>query len=77
MLVVDDSAVYRKLVEQVLSSQPYSLLFASNGGEAIKIFEERSPSFVITDWMLPDFSGFELCQRIRADQSRRIATSSS
>jgi diguanylate cyclase (GGDEF)-like protein len=70
MLVVDDSAVYRKLVEQVLSSQPYSLLFACNGAEAIKIFEERSPSFVITDWMLPDFSGFELCQRIRADNSR-------
>lgn len=70
LLVVDDSTVYRKLVEQTLSSEPYSLLFARNGAEAMQIFEERSPSFVITDWMLPDFSGFELCQRIRADGSR-------
>ena len=70
MLVVDDSAVYRKLVEQVLSSESYSLLFAQNGAEAIQLFEQHSPSFVITDWMLPDFSGFELCQRIRADSTR-------
>jgi len=70
MLVVDDSAVYRKLVEQVLSSESYSLLFAQNGAEAIQLFEQHSPSFVITDWMLPDFSGFELCQRIRADNTR-------
>jgi len=70
LLVVDDSAVYRKLVEQVFSSQPYTLSFACNGDEGMKLFNERSPCFVITDWMLPDFSGFELCQRIRKDLSR-------
>jgi len=70
LLVVDDSAVYRRLVEQVFSSQAYSLSFARDGAEGIKLYEERSPSFVITDWILPDFSGFELCQRIRADNSR-------
>jgi two-component system cell cycle response regulator len=70
LLVVDDSAVYRKLVEHTLASQPYSLLFARNGSEAIQLYEERCPSFVITDWMLPDFCGFELCQRIRADNAR-------
>jgi len=70
LLVVDDSAVYRKLVEQVFAEQPYHLSFASTGEEGMKLFNERSPSFVITDWMLPDFSGFELCQRIRQDDSR-------
>jgi diguanylate cyclase (GGDEF)-like protein len=70
VLVVDDSPVYRKLVEHVLSSQPYTLSFARDGAEAVKLFEERSPSIVITDWMLPDFSGFELCERIRSDNSR-------
>jgi two-component system, cell cycle response regulator len=70
VLVVDDSPVYRKLVEQVLSPEAYTLLFACDGAEAVKLFEERSPCLVITDWMLPDFSGFELCQRIRQDASR-------
>jgi two-component system cell cycle response regulator len=70
VLVVDDSPVYRKLVEHVLSSRDYSLLFARDGTEAMRLFEEHSPSIVVTDWILPDFCGFELCQRIRADNSR-------
>lgn len=70
ILVVDDSPVYRKLVEQVLSSETYSLLFARDGAEAMKLYEERSPGIVLTDWMLPDFSGFELCERIRSDATR-------
>ncbi len=70
VLVVDDSPVYRKLVEQVLASEPYSLLFARNGAEALELYQQHSPCMVITDWMMPDFSGLELCQRIRADNSR-------
>jgi len=70
VLVVDDSPVYRKLVEQVLSTESYSLLFASDGAAAMKVYEQRSPCIVITDWILPDFSGLELCQRIRSDDSR-------
>jgi diguanylate cyclase (GGDEF)-like protein len=70
VLVVDDSPVYRQLVQQVLESEPYTLLFAADGSEALKLYEEHSPCLVITDWMLPDFSGFEVCQRIRADGTR-------
>jgi two-component system cell cycle response regulator len=70
VMVVDDSPVYRKLVEQVLSAEPYSLLFARNGEGALRMFEEHAPCIVITDWMMPDISGPELCQRIRADQTR-------
>lgn len=70
ILVVDDSPVYRKLVEQVLASERYSLLFARDGAEAMKRFEEHAPSLVITDWILPDYCGFELCQRIRSDDTR-------
>jgi diguanylate cyclase (GGDEF)-like protein len=70
VLVVDDSPVYRKLVEQVLSTESYSLLFAKDGNEAVRLYEAHSPAIVITDWMLPDFCGFELCKRIRSDSSR-------
>jgi diguanylate cyclase (GGDEF)-like protein len=70
VLVVDDSAVYRKLVEHALEAQPYSLLFAKSGLEALDLFKQHSPSIVITDWMMPDYSGLELCERIRADAKR-------
>ena len=66
VLVADDSAVYRKLVEQSLSEEDCSVLFASMGQEAIEIFERDHPPLVITDWMMPGLTGIELCQRIRA-----------
>jgi len=65
VLVADDSAVYRKLVEQTLSDKQYTVLFAKSGREAIDIFAEHQPSLVITDWMMPDSSGIELCENIR------------
>jgi diguanylate cyclase (GGDEF)-like protein len=69
ILVVDDSPVYRKLVEQILTAQPFTLLFARNGQEALELYRKHSPCMVITDWMMPDLSGPELCQQIRADRS--------
>jgi two-component system cell cycle response regulator len=67
VLVVDDSPVSRKLLEHALIAEPYTLLFAKNGEEALRLFSENKPALVITDWMLPDLSGPELCERIRTD----------
>lgn len=67
VLVVDDSAVYRKLIEQTLAYHPsYETFLACDGEEALRIYREKVPNIVVTDWMMPDFSGIELCQRIRA-----------
>jgi two-component system NtrC family response regulator len=49
VLVVDDSPVPQKLVERVVSSERYSLTLARDGAGALRLFEERSPSIVITD----------------------------
>jgi two-component system, cell cycle response regulator len=69
LLIVDDSPVYAKLFEQMLSAQDYSLSFACNGREALSIYQHKSPDIIITDWIMPEFSGLELCERIRADKS--------
>jgi len=66
VLVADDSAVYRKLVEQAFTDANYSLLVARSGQEAIDLISEHFPAIVITDWVMPDLTGIELCQRIRA-----------
>ena len=65
VLVADDSPIYRKLVEHALAEKQYPVLFAKSGREAIDLFSEHLPSLVITDWMMPDLSGIELCEHIR------------
>ena len=73
ILVVDDSPIYRKLVDQSLSQDHYPVLFAKNGREALSLFAEHRPALVITDWTMPDLSGPELCQRIRREFHDRYA----
>jgi CheY-like chemotaxis protein len=67
ILAVDDSPIYRKLVEQSLSQERYTLLFAKNGREALDLFAKHHPAVVVTDWAMPDIEGLELCRRIRHD----------
>src|SRR6202521_3257708 len=70
VLVVDDSPVYRKLVEHALEGSPYSIMFAKSGGEALELFARHLPAIVITDWMMLDLSGLDLCQQLRGDVHR-------
>jgi two-component system, cell cycle response regulator len=70
VLVADDSAVYRKLLQQTLSSD-YSILMARSAEEALQLYESEHPSLVITDWVMPDMTGIELCQRIRSNVRAR------
>lgn len=65
VLVADDSAVFRKLVEEALSNQRFQLLFAKTGREAMELLSSHDPALVIVDWMMPDLTGPELCMHIR------------
>jgi diguanylate cyclase (GGDEF)-like protein len=66
VLVADDSAVSRKLVEFALSGKQYSLVFAKSGREALDLVAEHRPALVIVDWIMPDLTGLEICQHIRS-----------
>jgi two-component system cell cycle response regulator len=72
VLVVDDSALHLRVLEHTLSREFETVHQARNGREAMEIFERDQPSIVITDCVMPDFSGFELCERIRAMQSSYV-----
>lgn len=73
ILVVDDSPIYRKLVERSLSDGEYNVLLAKNGHEALEAFARYQPGIVITDWTMPDISGPQLCQLIRRDWQQHYA----
>jgi len=66
VLVVEDSAVYRKLICDHLDDWGFSTIVAENGAEAWRVLEEPgSPKLALLDWVLPDLDGIELCKRIR------------
>jgi two-component system, cell cycle response regulator len=65
-LVVDDSAVYRKLIGDHLRSWGFGVTLAGSGAEAWRVLEQAdAPKLVLLDWVLPDLDGIELCKRIR------------
>ena len=65
-LVVDDSAVYRKLIGDHLRSWGFGVTVASTGAEAWQIMERPdAPKLVLLDWVLPDLEGIDLCRRVR------------
>lgn len=68
IIVADDSAVSRKLIEQALVQGNYDLRWARNGREAIRLFIEHHPTIVITNWEMPDLTGIELCTEIRRQE---------
>ncbi|MFO0736649.1 MAG: response regulator [Labilithrix sp.] len=66
ILVVDDQAQNRLLVEAQLAAEGYDVLLAESGGEALALLEARAGvDLILLDVMMPVMDGFETCRRIR------------
>jgi two-component system, OmpR family, response regulator RegX3 len=66
VLVVDDEESYRQALESGLAREGFAVEVAADGHEALRLFHRIHPDLVLLDVMLPDQSGVELCQRMRA-----------
>ena len=66
ILVVDDEAIARHLVEKTLIRLGHSVVLADSGEAAWEKLQEEPIRFVITDWNMPLMSGIQLIKKIRA-----------
>jgi DNA-binding response OmpR family regulator len=67
VLVADDEATSRHLIQAILTGWGFEVLMAAEGGEALDILGASSPpEIVLLDWMMPGADGLEVCRRIRA-----------
>ncbi|MEJ2078729.1 MAG: response regulator, partial [Acidobacteriota bacterium] len=66
LLVVDDEPKIRRILELSLSDLGYRVLGAANATEAETLLSEEPVDLVLADLQLPDRSGIELLERIRA-----------
>lgn len=68
ILIADDASDAREILGRLLKRWGHEVVTASNGREAWEILERETIRLVISDWMMPEVDGLELCIRIRAGQ---------
>ncbi len=71
ILVVDDTEPNRKLLRALLTGAGYEVFAADCGAEGIAAATRENPDLILLDIMMPDLTGFEVCQRLRASAECR------
>lgn len=66
ILVVDDEPQITRMLRTSLSAQGYDVRDASDGHEALQVMSDWTPDLVISDLVMPNMGGLELCKRIRS-----------
>ena len=70
ILIAEDEAVSRKVMVKHLTKAGYDVTAVENGRQALEAFEERFYPFILTDWIMPEMDGLELCRAIRGKRDR-------
>lgn len=65
ILIADDDITSLKLIQRMLESMGYSVIIAKDGVEAWEAYKARKPRIIISDWVMPEMDGLELCRNIR------------
>ena len=65
VLVVEDEIAIREILTVWLKSAGYDTCVASNGLEGLKELYERHPDLVVTDILMPQMDGYEMCKLMR------------
>jgi two-component system alkaline phosphatase synthesis response regulator PhoP len=70
ILIVDDEAHIRMLIEQTLEEledEDVSFFTAENGEHALQIIREENPQLVFLDVMMPKMNGMEVCRKVKKE----------
>ena len=65
ILVADDSIAVRKVAERLLTEAGLGVTLAANGEEALALLAKEVPDLIVSDVIMPDKSGYEVCAFVR------------
>jgi len=71
VVIAEDSPTQAAHLKLILEGQRFRVVVTRNGKEALEALRQHKPTLVITDIVMPEMDGYELCRHIRADE--RIA----
>ncbi len=69
ILIAEDDVYIREGLTELLEIEGYQCLVACDGEEAMQVYFEKKPDFVLLDIMMPKLNGYEVCKRIRHQDS--------
>jgi putative two-component system response regulator len=72
VLVVDDQASSRDSMVEALRPLGYDVWPVASGAEGLRLARERLPDVILLDVMMPGLDGYEVCQRLKADEETRL-----
>ncbi len=65
VLVVDDDRFFQRVLEKRLAAENYQVQCAADGREGMRAIVAWEPDLVLSDWMMPEVDGLELCQSVK------------
>jgi len=71
ILIVDDQVATLKVLTTMLTEQGYRVRQAISGPLALKAVQKSPPDLILLDIVMPDMGGYEVCERLKADESTR------
>src|SRR4249920_1183468 len=69
VLVADDSIAVRKVAERLLTEAGFGVTLAANGEEALAYLAKETPDLIVSDVIMPDKSGYEVCAFVRGQKA--------
>ena len=73
ILVVDDDAMSRRVLAQLLSAAGYNCRVSNDGSEALETIHAHPPSLLLLDFDMPGLNGAEVLRRLRSDEDPAVA----
>lgn len=67
VLVVDDNALIRNIISDLLKAMGFNVFEAEDGKQALELYRSSRFHIVITDWVMPNMTGLDLCKAIRSE----------
>ena len=71
ILIAEDSPTQAEQLKHLLLAHGYVVVVAGNGKEALQAVHEEKPTLIISDIMMPEMDGYELCRLVKSDPRLR------
>ena len=69
ILIIEDDPSFSRAINHIVEKEGYDVSTASNGITGLRMVGENPPDLLILDVMLPGLDGFEICSRLRSEES--------